>query len=110
MTFDDAFCPVCGYYCLGKGGMGCIDKPSLIKMEGEQMQRKLELIERVNTPKMKVDQDGSTVHLVWAEFSTQRYGAMPGKFVAEVRNSGIAEEIADVWNKHVDTTRNGGSQ
>ena len=22
-------CPVCGYYCLGKGGIGCIDKPSL---------------------------------------------------------------------------------
>jgi hypothetical protein len=20
-------CPVCGYYCLGNGGMGCIDKP-----------------------------------------------------------------------------------
>lgn len=23
-------CPVCGYYCLGKGGFGCIDKPSMI--------------------------------------------------------------------------------
>lgn len=22
-------CPVCGYYCLGKGGIGCIDKPKL---------------------------------------------------------------------------------
>jgi len=22
-------CPVCGYYCLGKGGEGCIDKPTL---------------------------------------------------------------------------------
>jgi hypothetical protein len=22
-------CPVCGYYCLGKGGNGCIDKPTL---------------------------------------------------------------------------------
>lgn len=20
-------CPVCGYYCLGNGGLGCIDKP-----------------------------------------------------------------------------------
>ena len=26
---DDIVCPVCGYYCLGKGGQGCIDKPSL---------------------------------------------------------------------------------
>lgn len=21
-------CPVCGYYCTGKGGHGCIDKPN----------------------------------------------------------------------------------
>lgn len=25
-------CPVCGYYCLGKGGFGCIDKPKLQKI------------------------------------------------------------------------------
>ena len=24
---EDIQCPVCGYYCLGKGGHGCIDKP-----------------------------------------------------------------------------------
>jgi len=24
--FEDVQCPVCGYYCLGKGGYGCIDK------------------------------------------------------------------------------------
>ena len=23
-------CPTCGYYCLGNGGLGCIDKPSTI--------------------------------------------------------------------------------
>lgn len=23
---NDIHCPVCGYYCLGKGGIGCIDK------------------------------------------------------------------------------------
>lgn len=28
---ENLICPVCGYYCLGKGGIGCIDKPSLIK-------------------------------------------------------------------------------
>ncbi len=22
-------CPVCGYYCIGKGGVGCIDKPGM---------------------------------------------------------------------------------
>lgn len=26
-------CPACGYYCLGKGGFGCIDKPKLVEME-----------------------------------------------------------------------------
>lgn len=26
-------CPVCGYYCLGKGGLGCIDKPSMESTE-----------------------------------------------------------------------------
>ena len=26
---DDIFCPVCGYYCFGKGGMYCIDKQNL---------------------------------------------------------------------------------
>ena len=26
----DIQCPVCGYYCLGNGGYGCIDKPSLV--------------------------------------------------------------------------------
>ena len=26
---DEIICPVCGYFCLGEGGQGCIDKPSL---------------------------------------------------------------------------------
>uniref|UniRef100_A0A6M3LTV8 Uncharacterized protein n=1 Tax=viral metagenome TaxID=1070528 RepID=A0A6M3LTV8_9ZZZZ len=32
-------CPVCGYYCLGKGGFGCIDKKGmfeLIKKKGNK--------------------------------------------------------------------------
>jgi hypothetical protein len=28
---EDLNCPVCGYYCLGKGGIGCIDKLSAYK-------------------------------------------------------------------------------
>ena len=27
--YTEQQCPVCGYYCLGKGGKGCIDKPSI---------------------------------------------------------------------------------
>lgn len=27
---NEIFCPVCGYYCLGKGKYGCIDKPNLV--------------------------------------------------------------------------------
>jgi rubrerythrin len=30
---EDLQCPVCGYYCNGKGGVFCIDKPSLMKEE-----------------------------------------------------------------------------
>lgn len=26
---QNIICPVCGYYCLGDGGFGCIDKPNL---------------------------------------------------------------------------------
>lgn len=29
MSASDIQCPVCGYYCIGKGGVGCIDKPSM---------------------------------------------------------------------------------
>lgn len=28
---EDEHCPVCGYYCLGKGGVGCVDKPNLLE-------------------------------------------------------------------------------
>jgi hypothetical protein len=33
MTTDNISCPVCGYYCLGKGGHGCIDKPFLTRKQ-----------------------------------------------------------------------------
>lgn len=29
---ENEHCPVCGYYCLGKGGVGCIDKPGLVRV------------------------------------------------------------------------------
>jgi hypothetical protein len=28
---EDINCPVCGYYCTGKGALGCIDKPFYVK-------------------------------------------------------------------------------
>ena len=33
VTPENEQCPVCGYYCLGKGGIGCIDKPALCGIE-----------------------------------------------------------------------------
>jgi len=33
INYDDIICPVCGKYCLGKGGYGCIDKPNLFKLK-----------------------------------------------------------------------------
>jgi hypothetical protein len=39
----EAHCPVCGYYCLGNGGHGCIDKPALCgETEGGELRRKVE--------------------------------------------------------------------
>lgn len=29
----DIYCPVCGYYCLGEGGFGCVDKLTQYKRE-----------------------------------------------------------------------------
>lgn len=36
---EDIFCPVCGYYCLGKGGVGCIDKPFYVERITAQPRR-----------------------------------------------------------------------
>ena len=30
---EEEICPVCGYYCLGKGGIGCIDKKGMYEKE-----------------------------------------------------------------------------
>lgn|SRR3990167_1899296 len=32
-TYKNEQCPVCGYYCLGNGGFGCIDKPTLCRIK-----------------------------------------------------------------------------
>ena len=32
---EDIICPVCGYYCKGTGGYGCIDKPFLCGLKDE---------------------------------------------------------------------------
>ncbi len=29
IDYREISCPTCGYYCAGKGGVGCIDKPKL---------------------------------------------------------------------------------
>lgn len=39
---EDIQCPVCGYYCLGKGGWGCIDKPELVRLADKQKQAAME--------------------------------------------------------------------
>lgn len=37
-SYDNEQCPVCGFYCLGKGGHGCIDKPSLAGLSVDDKQ------------------------------------------------------------------------
>ena len=34
--YKNEFCPVCGYYCNGKGGIFCIDKPTLCGLEPQK--------------------------------------------------------------------------
>jgi hypothetical protein len=38
--YTEESCPVCGYYCLGKGGVNCIDKPKLCGINNTPPQRK----------------------------------------------------------------------
>jgi hypothetical protein len=37
--YTEESCPVCGYYCLGKGGTNCIDKPKLCGIDNAPPQR-----------------------------------------------------------------------
>ena len=37
--YTEESCPVCGYYCLGKGGVYCIDKPKLCGINTAPPQR-----------------------------------------------------------------------
>jgi len=37
--YTEESCPVCGYYCLGKGGVNCIDKPKLCVINTAPPQR-----------------------------------------------------------------------
>jgi len=39
MPSEKISCPVCGYYCLGKGGIGCIDKPTLVEIEKSNLSK-----------------------------------------------------------------------
>ena len=41
LIFQEIHCPVCGYYCLGKGGIGCIDNTRPSKLH--PMNEKIEL-------------------------------------------------------------------
>lgn len=36
---EDEICPVCGYYCLGKGGVGCIDKAGKLDADLSTLER-----------------------------------------------------------------------
>lgn len=34
-SINEDQCPICGYYCLGHGGKGCIDKPTIKGLDNE---------------------------------------------------------------------------
>ena len=35
------YCPTCGYYCTGNGGVGCIDKPGFLAEESSELTPKM---------------------------------------------------------------------
>ena len=37
--YKNEICPVCGYYCKGKGGWGCIDKPKLCGISDDELKQ-----------------------------------------------------------------------
>jgi hypothetical protein len=41
MNAEDIICPHCGYYCLGNGGIFCIDKPFFVQQELEHLKTKI---------------------------------------------------------------------
>jgi hypothetical protein len=41
---SELICLVCGYFCLGNGGLGCIDKKVLYMLYCEKMREKSEAI------------------------------------------------------------------
>jgi len=51
-------------------------------------------------PFMQVNRAGTFSWLEWAE-SHEYAGAMRGKFVADVRNEGLADKLCAVWNEMV---------
>lgn len=60
--YEQTHCPVCGFYCNGKGGVGCIDKPKLYGIEPVE-DPKLSLI-NYNTAE---DSQGNTYKLLSQE-------------------------------------------
>lgn len=53
LGYDSAneHCPVCGYYCDGNGGIGCIDKPTLCGLDRETLADKLYISKRIQGEK-----------------------------------------------------------
>jgi len=45
MSNQEIICPTCGYYCLGKGGLGCIDKPTLTSETNKDLEGKISELE-----------------------------------------------------------------
>lgn len=49
--YKNETCPVCGYYCNGNGGIGCIDKPALCGLDRETLADKLYISKRIQGEK-----------------------------------------------------------
>lgn len=66
MSAYEATCPVCGYYCLGKGGYGCIDKPGMVaQAQSQTAPEKSRVTDRIYILAMIALLVGGTIGLLW---------------------------------------------
>lgn len=55
--FDDQ-CPVCGYFCVGRGGIGCIDKPADVERKYKEQLAEKMVVEYRSRNKDRESNDG----------------------------------------------------
>ena len=64
MSNQEIVCPSCGYYCLGRGGLGCIDKPSLVAKPTLNSSQLKDELGRLKVKTLKLEKELSSMDSV----------------------------------------------